>query len=274
MRKLLMNKEIICVRGAGDLATGVIQKLARSGFRVYALEIERPTTIRRQVALSTAMAEGEAKVEDICGRRVEFSVDNLEKCWQQGVVPLLTDKEGETTKRIKPAALVDAILAKRNLGTKREMAPITIGLGPGFVAGEDVDVVIETMRGHDLGRLISEGAALADTGMPGEIGGQGRKRVIHAPIPGCVHHIANIGDYVEAGAPLLKIDEQEVCAPFSGVLRGLIQEGMEVPAKMKIADLDPRRLEDEQIYRISDKARCIGGAVLEAILYLQTNQSK
>ncbi len=271
MKVLQMKKEIIGVRGAGDLATGVIQKLARSGFRVYALEVAKPTAIRRQVALSTAIAEGEAQVEDIRARRVDFSLRNLEACWQQGIVPVVVDPEASSVKVANPAALVDAILAKRNLGTNREMAPITIGLGPGFVAPEDVNVVIETMRGHSLGRMIKKGGALPDTGTPGEIGGRGRERVIHAPVSGAVGHIVALGEYVEEGTSLLRVGETIVKAPFAGVLRGLIAEGMVVPEKMKIADLDPRKLDKEQIWQISDKARCIGGAVLEALLYLQNN---
>ena len=274
MKRLIMNKEIICVRGAGDLATGVIQKLARSGFRVYALEIGRPTTIRRQVALSTVMFTGETRVEDLIGRKLIFSREGVADCWQQGIVPVIEDRKGETIPAMRPDAVVDAILAKRNLGTRRTMAPVTIALGPGFTAAADVDVVIETMRGHRLGRMITAGAALPNTGVPGEIGGQSAQRVIHAPAAGRVRHYAQIGDFLAAGQPLLEVGGIVVGAPFDGMLRGLIYEGMSVPQGMKVADIDPRKLTQEEIFGISDKARNLGGAVLEAYLYCKINMEQ
>jgi len=264
-----LKDEIICIRGAGDIATGVIQKFVRSGFRVLALETIKPTTIRRQVALSTAMLGGEMQVEDIRARRVEDIDEQFEQCWAEGIVPVIADSAGVSIRRIKPAAVIDAIMAKKNMGTNRRMAPVTIGLGPGFSAPEDVNAVIETMRGHRLGQLILSGQALPNTGTPGEIGGQSHLRVIHAPAAGKVRHCAEIGDWLKQGQPVFQIGDTVVLAPFDGLLRGLIAEGMEVMKGLKTADIDPRKLEREECYGISDKARCIGGGALEAYLFLK-----
>ncbi|MFV0364635.1 MAG: selenium-dependent molybdenum cofactor biosynthesis protein YqeB [Suipraeoptans sp.] len=264
----ILDKEIICIRGAGDLATGVIQKFVRAGYRIYALETMQPTTIRRQVALSTAISKGTSKVEDITARHVECSFNNLEKCWEEGIVPIIVDPSASSIKVIKPAAVIDAIIAKRNIGTNRNMAPITIGMGPGFSAGKDVDVVIETMRGHSLGQIIFEGEALPNTGTPGNIGGQSSLRVMHAPNDGTVKHMVKIGDWVCEGQPVFTVSDIVVVAPFDGLIRGLIEEGTTVKKGLKSADIDPRRLSKEEVYSISDKARSLGGAVLEAYLYL------
>jgi xanthine dehydrogenase accessory factor len=256
----------IVVRGGGDLATGVVQKFFRAGFPVLILETSAPSAIRRSVALCEAVYDGCAQVEDMNCRRVS-DVTELESCWQQGTIPLLIDPSGETIRQIRPSAVIDAIIAKRNSGTHRGMAPVTIALGPGFCAGEDVDVVIETMRGHDLGRLIFKGSAAPNTGIPGEIGGKSGQRVIHAPVAGAVIHKKQIGDLVQRDEVLLTIEETEVRAPFAGLLRGLIREGFTAPKGMKIADIDPRT--DVDWRTISDKARCLGGAALEGYFYLK-----
>jgi xanthine dehydrogenase accessory factor len=259
------SSQIIVVRGGGDLATGVVQKFFRAGFPVVILETPAPTAIRRSVALCEAVYDGLARVEDMVCRRVS-DIGGLDDCRQQGAIPLLIDPTGESIEQIRPSAVIDAIMAKRNLGTHRGMAPITIALGPGFCAGEDVDIVIETMRGHDLGRLIFKGRAAANTGIPGEIGGKSGQRVIHAPESGTVIHKKQIGDVVESGEVLFTVGATEVRAPFTGLLRGLIREGAAVPKGMKIADVDPRI--DVDWRTISDKARCLGGAALEACFYL------
>ena len=258
--------ERIVVRGGGDLATGVVQKFVRAGFPVVIWETAAPTAIRRNVALCEAVYEGTAQVEDIVCCRVS-GADGLAACWREGMVPLLVDPLGESLREIQPAAVIDAILAKRNLGTNRNMASITIALGPGFCAGEDVDAVIETMRGHALGKLILQGAALPDTGIPGDIKGKSAQRVLHAPTAGTVRSAKHIGDVVQAGEPVLRVGGAVLCAPFTGLLRGLIREGAEVQSGMKIADIDPRT--DVDWHMISDKARCLGGAALEAYFYLQ-----
>ena len=171
-------KQVIVVRGGGDLATGVVQKFFRSGINVVILETSLPTAIRRSVALCEAVYDGFTQVEDVKCRRV-FGTDELESCWQEGNVPILVDPTGDSIQKIRPVAVIDAILAKRNLGTNRNMAGITIALGPGFFAGKDVDIVIETMRGHDLGRLIFQGSAKPNTGIPGDINGRSSQRVIY-----------------------------------------------------------------------------------------------
>jgi xanthine dehydrogenase accessory factor len=257
----LFSSHKIVIRGGGDLATGVIQKFFRAGFPVVILETPAPTAIRRTVSLCEAAYDGYAQVEDVACRKVSRT-DELEDCWQSGIIPLLVDPYGESILTICPCAVIDAILAKRNLGTHRGMAGITIALGPGFCAGEDVDVVIETMRGHDLGRLIFKGYATPNTGIPGEIGGKSAQRVIHTSASGTVIHKKQIGDIVESGETLFSICGTEYHAPFRGLLRGLIREGTMVPQGMKVADIDPRV--DIDWRTISDKARCLGGAALEA----------
>lgn len=260
-----MNQSQIIIRGGGDLATGVVQKFYRSGFHILVLETEKPTAIRRTVALSDAVYNGEKTVEDVPCKRI-FSLDEMSDCYDKGIVPLLVDPRGESIEIFRPKAVIDAILAKKNLGTTRSMAPVTIGLGPGFYAGQDVDGVIETARGHNLGRLILSGGALPNTGIPGEIDGKSAERVIHSPAAGQVHSFHSIGDVVQKGATILEVDGTPARAPFTGLLRGLIQENLEVPKGMKIADVDPRL--DVDWNTISDKARCLGGAALEAYFYL------
>lgn len=265
----MMNQErLIVVRGGGDLATGVIQKLYRAGFPVLVLEIARPLAIRRQVALSEAVYAGEKTVEDVTA----VLVPDLAAAWVQiesGKVAMMVDPQAAVLKQIKPLAMVDAILAKRNLGTCRQMAAITIALGPGFTAGQDVDVVIETLRGHDLGRLIFSGAALPDTGVPGLIAGAAQARVIHAATDGVFRPHKAIGDTVKAGEIIATIGDEPVLATLDGVIRGLIRDGFPVASGLKLADIDPRESERQNCLTISDKARCIGGGVLEAILLLE-----
>jgi xanthine dehydrogenase accessory factor len=265
----MSSSQKIVVRGGGDLATGIVQKFFRAGFPVVILETPAPTAIRRSVALCEAVYDGSARVEDMVCLRVS-SIDQLESCWQSGTIPLLIDPSGAAIEQMRPSAVIDAILAKRNLGTHRGMAPITIALGPGFCAGEDVDAVIETMRGHDLGRLIFKGCAAPNTGIPGEIGGKSGQRVIHAPASGTIVHKKQIGDVVQSGEVIFTVNGTEARAPFTGLLRGLIREGLEVSQGMKAADIDPRT--DIDWRTISDKARCLGGAALEAYLAMSNEQ--
>lgn len=261
----------IIVRGGGDLATGVIQKFHRAGYGIIVLETEKPTAIRRSVALCEAVYDGITRVEDMLCRRV-IDQKGIETCWEQGEIPLLVDPQGEWIEALNPDAVIDVILAKRNLGTRQDMAPITIALGPGFIAGKDVDIVIETMRGHNLGRLILDGSAKPNTGIPGEIGGKSAQRVIHAPVAGMVIHHSQIGDVVQEGQCIFTVKDVPVTAPFTGLLRGLIREKMTVSAGLKVADIDPRT--DVDWRTISDKARCLGGAALEAYLYLSQRRIK
>ena len=259
---------LILVRGGGDLATGTIHRLWSAGLRVLVLEAEHPAAIRRQVSLCEAVYEGEATVEGLRAVRIE-ALAQAEEVWNQNAVPVLVDPKGESIAQARPDVLVDAILAKKNLGTTKDMAPLTIGLGPGFCAGEDVDVVIETKRGHNLGRIIRQGSACPNTGIPGIIGGYGTERVIHAPAAGRMKNRSKIGDIVEAGQVLAVIEGEdgstEVSATIDGLLRGLIRDDYPVTKGFKIADIDPRKEELANCFTISDKARCIAGSVLEVI---------
>jgi len=258
--------EKIIVRGGGDMATGVVQKFYRAGLHVLILEILEPTAIRRSASLCEAVYDGVAKVEDIVCRSV-MTVDQLEDRWKAGEVPILIDPSGDTIRKVKPSAVIDAILAKRNMGTNKEMAEITIALGPGFCAGKDVHAVIETLRGHDLGRLILQGNAKPNTGIPGEIGGKNEERVLLAPAAGAVTAIKQIGEIVHRDEVVFSVGGQAVNAAFTGLVRGMIRDGMIVTKGMKIADIDTRI--DTNVNTISDKSRCIGGAALEAYLYLR-----
>jgi xanthine dehydrogenase accessory factor len=263
--------DLVVVRGAGDLATGTILRLRAAGFRVVALEIEKPTSIRRTVSLSEAVYDGESQVEGVTARHVS-DLASVRLALAEGVVPILVDPECSFVAALDPYALIDATICKRNTGVRRGMAPAVIGLGPGFEAGGDVDAVIETQRGHDLGRVILAGSAAPDSGTPGEIGGKSGERVIKAPVAGIVEEVAVIGTMVKAGDPVIAIRGAgglvNVTTSIAGVVRGVIRPGLEVPAGMKIADVDPRaRL--ESCMTVSDKARAIAGAVLEAILVLK-----
>lgn len=277
------NKQLIIVRGAGDIATGTIHRFCRCGYPVLALETANPSAIRRQVAFSEAMYDGEAQIEGITCKKASSLQQALAllglipgETAQHCPVALLEDAdcsclEGLKAYGLKPFALVDAILAKRNLGTHRGMAPITIALGPGFCAGKDVDFVIETMRGHNLGRIYTEGEAIPNTGVPGAIAGYTKERVIHAPGQGIVYSTHHIGDFVSAGEVIAELRDGEAITPvttqISGIIRGLIRNGYPVTRGFKMADVDPRQTEYDNCFTISDKARCIAGSVLEALLY-------
>ena len=276
----MKKKDLIVVRGAGDLATGTIHRLKKAGFRLLVLEAEHPAAIRRQVALSEAVYAGSARVEDVEAVRMDVDLaekknrkelleQEMERIWKKDGVPVLVDPAGLSIAALRPAVVVDAILAKKNLGTTKEMAPLVIALGPGFTAGEDVDVVIETKRGHNLGRVIRSGSAVPNTGIPGIIGGYGKERVMHAQAEGILRNVASIGDIVEARAVIAEIETENGTVPveasLSGLLRGLIRDGYPVTKGFKIADIDPRKEELQNCFTISDKARCIAGSVLEEI---------
>ncbi len=269
------DNHLILVRGGGDLATGTIHRLWSAGFRVLVLETAAPAAIRRQVSVCEAIYEGTAQVEDLTAVRIE-DYSQAPAVWDQGKIPVLVDPDCACLDQCRPAVLVDAILAKKNLGTRRSMAPATIALGPGFTAGEDVDVVIETSRGHRLGRVITQGQAKADTGVPGIIGGYGKERVIHSPAGGILRNLRAIGDIVAAGEAIAFVETSEgavtIPATISGILRGLLREGYPVTKGFKIADIDPRVEELENCTLISDKSRCIAGSVLEQVCAALKNQ--
>ena len=297
------NLLIIC-RGAGDLATGIIHRLHRAGHRVIALETDYPAAIRRQVSFCEAVYDGSAAVEGVTARLVPALADAesdtetysgindtpaahivsekwdssaIEAVLEAGEVPLLIDQKGESIALLKPDVVVDAIIAKKNLGTTIDMAPLVIGVGPGFTAGQDVHLVIESMRGHNLARIITDGMAQPNTGVPGNIAGFTSERVIHAPAAGYIHDVRKIGDIVQKGDEIARIypDKESydnalseyvpVNATITGIIRGLIREGYYFRKGFKIADIDPRESELTNCFTISDKARSIAGSVLEAV---------
>ena len=263
-------KNLIIVRGGGDLATGTIYKLFKCGFPVLVLEVPRPSAIRRNAAFSEAVYEGSQTVENVTCYLAD-SPEAAEKMLAEGKLTMLVDPNGESIARLKPLAVVDAILAKKNLGTSRSLAPITVALGPGFEAGCDVDAVVETQRGHNLGRVLWQGKAAPNTGIPGIIGGYGRERVIYSPAAGIVRNVCHITDTVKKGQTIAVIERDTeripVTATLDGLLRGLIRDGYPVPEHFKIADIDPRIEEYDNCFTISDKSRCIAGGVIEAILF-------
>ena len=258
-----MNKKLVIIRGGGDLATGVAVRLFCAGFKIIILEIERPTVIRLPVSFARTVYEGKIVVEDIEAVLTSFW-EKTEGIIKEGKIPVLVDPQGNCIEKLAPVILVDAILAKRNLGTKIDQAPLVIGLGPGFTAGEDVDVVIETERGHNLGRVLYQGQAAPDTGIPGEVGGESKRRLLRAPKDGKIKPLHKIGDLVKEGEVIAEVEGIPLKAEISGVLRGLIYPQSWVTRGMKIGDIDPRGIK-EYCFTVSDKARSLGGAVLEAI---------
>lgn len=256
----------IVIRGGGDLATGVAEVLYQSGFKILILDIEKPSSIRRSVCFSEAIYDGIIQVENIICKKVENEND-IEKCWNEKIIPIMVDEKGEIIKKIKPNVVVDSIIAKKNLGTTKEMAPITIALGDGFEAGKDVDIVVETMRGHNLGRVITSGRAMKNTGIPGEIKGVSKDRVIYSLANGIFSSVKKIGDTVQKDEIIGYVGDVEIRGKISGVLRGIIRDGYEVTENMKIGDIDPRIEEKNNCFTISDKARSLGGAVLRAIMF-------
>jgi xanthine dehydrogenase accessory factor len=264
-----MFQELAVVRGGGDIASGTIQKLYRSGFKVLVLEIEKPTFIRRKVCYGEAVYEKEFTLEGITSKLVS-GINELEAVWIEGKIPVLVDGEGSSIEVLKPKVVVDAILAKRNISTHINMADITIALGPGFEAGSDVHAVIETMRGHNLGKIFFNGTAEKNTGIPGAINGISKERVIYSPDSGMIINLREIGEVVKRGDILAFVEGEKVEATIDGVLRGIIRSGSLVSKGLKIADIDPRLSEKENCFTISDKARAIGGAVLEAVLYMMS----
>lgn len=265
-------KDLIVVRGGGDLATGTIYKLRKCGFPVLVLETGAPSAIRRNVAFSETVYQGSQQVEDMTCRLAN-SLEQARQWLDENQLVLLVDPAGEAIARLKPMAVVDAILAKKNLGTHREMAPITVALGPGFTAGVDVDAVVETKRGHNLGRVLWQGTAAPNTGIPGVIAGYGKERVIHSPAEGILRNVCKITDTVRRGQVIAAVETAAGTVPveatLDGLLRGLIRDGYPVTKGFKIADIDPRVEEYQNCFTISDKARCIAGGVLEAVIQLK-----
>lgn len=264
---MLFGHHLIVVRGGGDIGTGVAYRLHRSGFPVVVLELAEPLTIRRQVALSSAVHEGHVSIEGMAGQRVA-TLDDAAAISRTGVVAVVVEP---TLSNIGHSVVIDARLAKRNLDTTLADAPLVIGLGPGFAAGLDCHAVVETARGHHLGRVMWSGSAMANTGEPGEIGGRGADRVVRAPRDGVVRWHVDIGDAVTSGQVLGQIAGADITALFDGRVRGLIKDSVIVQENLKIGDIDPRL--DTQSDEISDKALAIGGGVLEVVLTWISAQS-
>ncbi|MDU2489523.1 MAG: selenium-dependent molybdenum cofactor biosynthesis protein YqeB [Clostridium celatum] len=257
---------MVLIKGAGDLATGIAYRLKKSGFDVVMTEIHKPTTVRRTVAFSQAVFDNEIAIEGIKGIKVN-NINEIYEEIREGNIPIIIDEKAEVIKELRPDVVVDAIIAKKNLGTSIEDAPIVIGVGPGFEAKVDCHLVVETKRGHYLGKVIEEGSAIPNTGVPGNIGGYTKERIIRASSNGKIKPVVAIGDFVKKGDIVAYIDGVEVLAEIDGIVRGMLQEGIEVFKGMKSGDIDPR-CEKDHCFTISDKARSIGGGVLEAIMYM------
>ena len=258
---------LVMIKGAGDIASGIAMRLWRAGINVVMTDLPRPSSIRRTVCFSEAVYRGETTVEEVRARRAENAADAL-RLLEESILPVIVDPKAESAKELHPEVIVDAILAKENLGTAITDAPGVVGVGPGFTAGVDCHAVVETMRGHTLGRVIWSGGAIPNTGVPGEIGGYTVERVMHSPCGGVFHALRQIGDTVEAGETVATVGGEPLYAKITGTLRGILPEGFEVPREhFKSADVDPRcRL--FHCFTVSDKALSVGGGVLEAVLML------
>ncbi len=265
---------LVAVKGAGDLATGVIHRLKRAGFAVMATELPHPTVLRRTVAFAEAIALNQMTVEGITAQRAH-SIEDILVILEKSFVPILVDPDGMAFKTIQPGVLVEATLLKHNSGINMNDAPIVIALGPGYEAGVDAHAVIETNRGHNLGRVYLEGSAEPNTGVPGTIGGYAGERLLRAPCAGRLYGKRLIGDHIREGDVVAIIQSGETSVPITaaipGILRGLVRDELIVSAGMKVGDIDPRAIR-EHCFTISDKSRAIGGGVLEAILHFMNKR--
>jgi xanthine dehydrogenase accessory factor len=278
-----IGQSLIAVKGAGDLATGVMHRLCRAGFPVVATELPEPTVVRRTVSFAEAVLLGEMTVEGISAQRAT-SVEEITGILANQRVPIVVDPEGHILRQLRPLALVEATLSKRNSGIAIDDAPIVIALGPGYEAGKDVHAVVETNRGHNLGRVYYEGSAEPNTGVPGAIAGYTIERLLKAPAAGKLYGVRQIGDMVQVGEIVAQVHEINcvgepcscqpvpVVAAIPGILRGLLRDGLAVSTSMKVGDIDPRAA-PEHCFTISDKSRAIGGGVLEAVLHLMQGVS-
>ena len=256
----------VVVKSGGDLGTGVAWRLHRCGFRVIVTEIARPTAIRRAVAFASAVYEETFVVDGVTARLAAGDAE-IAACWSAGEVPVLVDPQAAVIERVRPLTVVDAIVAKRNSGTRITDAPIVVAVGPGFTAGVDCHAVVESNRGHHLGRVLLDSSAESNTGIPGTVGGENTRRVLHAPVSGILHPLCRIGDLVHAGDLVARIDDTPLHSQLDGVVRGLLHTGLYVRSGFKVGDVDPRGIASH-CFTISDKALAIGGGVVEAILYL------
>jgi len=261
----------VVIKGAGDLATGTAHRLFRCGFRVIMLERPDPAAIRRPVCFAQAVFSGVHTVEGVTSE-LSAGPEKAGEVARSGRVSVIIDPLWLTVRQLRPDVVVDAVMAKRNLGTVIDEALVVIGLGPGFTAGVDVHAVVETCRGHDLGRVILSGSAATNTGAPGEIGGYSVERVVRSPGKGILTALREIGDPVEKGDIIGAVGGHNLVAPLSGVLRGLLKSGLEVVEGMKVGDIDPRCRRDS-CFSISDKSRAVAGGVVEAIMWLTVGRA-
>jgi xanthine dehydrogenase accessory factor len=258
------GRPLVLIRGGGDLATGVAARLFRAGFGVLVTEIARPLAIRRLVALAEAVYAGEVRIEDLRGLLVNDAGAGA-GALAAGVIPVVVDPTAEARKVLQPAALIDGRMLKAQSELGMGAAPLVIGLGPGFTAGENCHAAVETNRGHRMGRVIWDGSTQPDTAVPEAVAGLDIERVLRAPVAGVVHARCGLGTVVQKGERIVDIGDAVLRAPFDGVLRGLIHDDLEVEAGAKIGDLDPRG-DPGPCFEISDKALAVGGGVLEALL--------
>jgi len=255
---------LVLIRGGGDLASGVAVRLHHSGFEVMITELPKPLVVRRTVSFAEAVSDGSKEVEGITAVLINTPGD-VKDSVRVGNIPVLIDPDLACMREVRPDVVVDARMRKKEPSEGKELATLVIGLGPGFIAGENCHAVVETNRGHNLGRVIWAGPPQEDTGIPGQVQGFASERVLRAPEDGKLVTGAQIGDEVKNGTVIALVGSQAVLAPFDGILRGLIDPGTQVTKGMKIGDVDPR--DDPTIYSlVSDKARAVGGGVLEAIL--------
>lgn len=260
-----LTRLVIGVKGAGEMATAVAWRLYKANIRnIFMMEVPSPLAVRRRVCFCEAVHDGSATVEGVRAL-LASNADSVRRAWEKGCIPVAVDPGWEFIQQLAPHVVVDAIIAKKNLGTHTSEAPLVIGLGPGFEAGVSVHMAVETNRGHNLGRVLETGSPEPNTGVPGSINGYTRERVLRAPCSGLLVQRIAIGGMVRAGDVVAAVDGTQVKAAIDGVLRGLIREGTRVTPGLKIGDIDPRGV-PENCVTISEKARAIGGSVLEAIL--------
>lgn len=261
----MLPRLTIAIKGAGEMASGIAHCLHLANFPgIFMMETPKPLAVRRHVSFCSAIEDGEITVEGVTAVKSETIAD-VQWAWEEKKIPVLVDPQWRMIERLRPEVVIDAILAKKNLGTKRSEAPLVIGLGPGFIAGADVDLLIETQRGHRLGRHIFSGSAAENTGVPGNIGGYTVERVLRSPIDGFFIAEKKIGDSVKTGEVIGTVGQHPIRTGITGVVRGLILSGIPVSAGLKLGDIDPRN-EIGYCHTISDKARALGGSVITAIL--------
>jgi len=253
----------VAVKGGGDIGSGIAWRLHQCGFRVFITEIQKPMAVRRKVSFCEAVYDGRSQVQGVECLLINTTAA-VSPTWEQGKIPLLVDPSFDSKRTVQPDVVVDATLAKRNLGTGLNDGPVVIGVGPGFEVGVDVHYVVETNRGHDLGRLLLKGAASPNTGIPGPVMGITKARVLRAPKEGKWESVLDIGDMVRKGEVVGSISGAAVKSEIDGVIRGLIRPGIQVPEGLKIGDIDPRG-KKEYCFTISEKALAISGGVLEGI---------